>query len=185
MFKGVDDEHTHEIRLLSHLFRQTIIAILAFFLPLFAVLYWLTIPHDLWFAVALSQLVATGLISYGVYAHRRTHIIVSPLGFSERGFFGRTTQHAAAEVDTIIFLEMYQSDTLDTYAQLFVTEKGGKVILRMRGQFWARTDMEMVIEELAAPVVRITAPMTLHELNRISPELLYWFERRPVSRSAS
>ncbi|MFT2817072.1 hypothetical protein [Leifsonia sp. A12D58] len=148
-------------------------------------LYWLTIPHDLWLLVALSQLLATALIFYGVYAHRHTSIHVSHRGFSERGFFGRTTQHAAAEVDTIIFLEMYQSDTLDTYAQLFVTEKSGKVILRMRGQFWARADMEMVVEELAAPVVRINAPMTLNELNRISPELLYWFERRPVSRSAS
>ena len=184
-FEGVENERTHEIRPLGHLFRQTVIALLAFFVPLFAVLYWLTIPRDLWLPVALGQFVASGIILFGVYAHRNTCITVSPLGFSERGFFGRTTQHAAATVDTIVLLDMYQSDTLDTYAQLFVTGRNGKVLLRMRGQFWSRTDMETVIEELAAPVLRISAPMTLRELNRMSPELLYWFERRPVGRASS
>ena len=184
-FEGVENERTHEIRPLGHLLRQSVIALFAFFVPLFAVLYWLTIPRDLWLPVALGQFIASGFILFGIYAHRNTCITVSPLGFSERGFFGRKTQHAAASVDTIVFLDMYQSDTLDTYAQLFVIGRSGKVLLRMRGQFWSRADMETVIEELDAPVLRISAPMTLRELNRMSPELLYWFERRPVGRASS
>ena len=183
--EGVENERAHEIRPLGHLFRHSIIALLAFFVPLFAVLYWLTIPRDLWLPVALGQVLISGFILFGVYAYRNTRIIVSSVGFSERGFFGRTTQHSAASVDSIVLLDMYQSDTLDTYAQLFVTGRNGTVLLRMRGQFWSRADMETVIEELAAPVVRISAPMTLRELNRMSPELLYWFERRPVGRASS
>ena len=176
-------QHATEIRPLGHLFKQGLIAVLAFFLPLFAVLYWLTIPRGLWLPVLIVQLITSSCILYAVYAHNHAKIVVSPLEITERGFFGRTTRYCTAAVDSIMILEMYQSDTLDTHAHLFVRKPNGTVALRMRGQFWARDDMEKVIDELAAPVIRVAEPVTLRDLNRTNPELLYWFERRPVGRS--
>lgn len=175
-------QRTIEVRPFGHLFRQGLTAVLAFFVPLFAVLYWLTIPRGLWLPVAVASLIAASSLLYAVYSHRRITITVSALGFTERGFFGRTTRYAAAIVDNVMILEMYQSDTLDTHAHLFVRKADGTVLLRMRGQFWSRADMETVIDELAAPVVRVAEPVTLRDLNQTNPELLYWFERRPVGR---
>ena len=52
----------------------------------------------------------------------------------------------------------------------------------MRGQFWSQADMERVIEELDVPVTRPEEPMTLNQLRRTWPRLLYWFERARLGR---
>jgi hypothetical protein len=52
----------------------------------------------------------------------------------------------------------------------------------MRGQFWSTEDMERVAEELDVPVTRPEDFMTMTQLRRRSPELLYWFERMPRFR---
>lgn len=183
LFEGA--QRTTELRPLGHLFKQGLTAVLAFFVPLFAVLYWLTIPRGLWLPVVIVQLIAASCILYAIYSHHHLRIVVSPLGFTERGFFGRTTRYSAASIDSIMMLELYQSDTLDTHTNLFVRKADGSVALRMRGQFWARADMEKVIDILAAPIIRFDEPVTLRDLNRTSPELLYWFERRPAGSRVS
>lgn len=175
-------QRTVEVRPLDHLFKQGLTAVLAFFVPLFAVLYWLTVPHGVWLPVVIVQLVASCSLIYAIYSYRHIKIVVSSRGFTERGFFGRKTQYASAMVDNVMIVEMYQSDTLDTHPHLFVRKADGTVALRMRGQFWSRADMEMVVDELAAPIVRVEEPVTLRDLNRTNPELLYWFERRPTGR---
>jgi hypothetical protein len=43
--------------------------------------------------------------------------------------------------------------------------------------------MEKVVEALDVPVVRVPEPLSLRDLNRLRPELLYWFERRFTGRS--
>jgi hypothetical protein len=80
---------------------------------------------------------------------------------------------------TVLLVHLYEGSTLDTQPQLFVTGADGRVLIRMRGQFWALEDMERVAEELDVPVTRSAESMTLTELRRTSPELLYWFERFP------
>jgi hypothetical protein len=55
----------------------------------------------------------------------------------------------------------------------------------MRGQFWTQEDMDSVADELGAPIVRVAEPLTLLDLNRWKPGLVYWFERRHVARRAA
>ena len=167
----------------GHLLRQTTLSILAFFAPVFAVLYWLTIPLGEWAVVAVAQaVVMIGAIG-GIIGYLRTSIWVDENGITERGFFGRLASFSREQVGSIVVLELYQSGAIDTHPQLFVTDADGRLLVRMRGQFYSRGAMDMVADELGAPVVRVPDPMTLTELNRLRPELLYWFERRVTGRS--
>ena len=183
-FNGVRHARRHVLRPRGQLLRHSAVAGLALFAPIFSVLYWLTVPTGSWRPVAAAQVVLILVCVLGVVAYRRTGIWVDHSGITERGFFGRVDSFAAAEVGSILLLELYLGDALDTHAHLFVTGSDGRLLVRMRGQYYSRFAMDTVIEQLAAPVVRVEEPMTLQELNRARPELLYWFERRLVGRTA-
>jgi hypothetical protein len=167
----------------GHLLRQTTLSILAFFAPVFAVLYWLTIPLGEWAHVALAQAIVMVGAAAGIISFRRTCIWVDETGITERGFFGRLTSFSREQVASVVLLDLYQSGAIDTNPQLFVTGADGQLLVRMRGQFYSRDTMDTVADELGAPVVRVPDPMTLTELNRLRPELLYWFERRITGRT--
>jgi hypothetical protein len=172
----------HVLRPHGHLLRQSTLSILAFFAPVFAVLYWLTVPLDEWVPVLIAQLIVMLAAILGIVGFLRTCVWVDDTGISERGFFGQVTSFPAEQVASVVVLELYQSGAIDTHPQLFVTDADGQLLVRMRGQFYSRGAMETVADELGAPVVRVPDPMTLTELNRLRPELLYWFERRITGR---
>jgi len=167
----------------GHLLRQTTLSVIAFFAPVFAVLYWLTIPIGEWLPVAAAQLAVMLAAAVGIFGFLRTCIWVDDTGVSERGFFGRHTSFPSEQVSSVVLLELYQSGTVDSQPQLFVTGQSGELLVRMRGQFYSRGAMDTVADELGVPVVRVPDPMTLSELNRLRPELLYWFERRLTGRA--
>ncbi|ANP71393.1 hypothetical protein [Cryobacterium arcticum] len=167
----------------GHLLRQTTLSIVAFFAPVFAVLYWLTIPIGEWLPVAAAQLAVMLAAAIGILGFLRTCIWVDDTGVSERGFFGRHTSFPSEQISSVVLLELYQSGTVDSQPQLFVTGQSGELLVRMRGQFYSRGAMDTVADELGVPVVRVPDPMTLSELNRLRPELLYWFERRLTGRT--
>ncbi|WP_297367251.1 hypothetical protein [Cryobacterium sp.] len=164
--------------------RQTTLSIFAFFAPVFAVLYWLTIPLGEWQYVAHGQAVVMIGAAISVIGFLRTCIWVDETGITERGFFGRVTTFDRDQVASVVALELYQSGAIDTHPQLFVTGHDGQLLVRMRGQFYSQGAMDTVADELGVPVVRVPDPMTLTELNRLRPELLYWFERRVTGRVA-
>jgi hypothetical protein len=163
----------------AHLFTRGLIALLALTTPVFAVLYWLTIPDGVWPVVlGIHILVVTGA-ALAVLAFFSTTIQFVPDGVRERGFFGRTVEVRNGTVGAALLIDLYESSTLDTQPQFFITGKNGRVLIRMRGQFWALRDMERVAEELDVPITKRGESVTLAELRRTSPELLYWFERFP------
>jgi hypothetical protein len=163
----------------AHLFTRGILAILALTTPVFAVLYWLTIPDGAWPLVLGIHVLVVAATTLAVLAFFSTTIQLGPDGVRERGFFGRTVVVRPGTAGTVLLVHLYEGSTLDTQPQLFVTGADGRVLIRMRGQFWALEDMERVAEELDVPVTRSVESMTLTELRRTSPELLYWFERFP------
>jgi hypothetical protein len=176
------DHRAQVLRPHGHLLRQTTLSILAFFAPVFAVLYWLTIPLGEWGPVVVAQSIVMIGAAVGIIAFLRTCIWVDDTGITERGFFGRLSSFSREQVASVVVLELYQSGAIDTHPQLFVTGTDGRLLVRMRGQFYSRDNMDTVADELGAPVVRVPDPMTLTELNRLRPELLYWFERRITGR---
>ncbi len=168
------------LRPFRYLFTRGVIAILALTTPVFAVLYWLSIPTGGWPLVLIAHLLVVAATVLGVYSFLSVTITVGTDGVRERGFFGRVVTVRPAEVGSVLLVQLYESSTLDTLPQLFITGLDGRLLIRMRGQFWSLEDMERVAEELDIPVTRPQDSMTLAQLRRTSPELLYWFERVPA-----
>ena len=168
------------LRPFRHLFTRGVVAILALTTPVFAVLYWLSIPTGGWPLVLIAHVLVVGAAVLSVFSFLSVTISVGADGVRERGFFGRVVQVRHAEVGSVILVQLYESSTLDTLPQLFVTGLDGRLLIRMRGQFWSLESMERVAEELDIPVTRPAESMTLAQLRRTSPELLYWFERLPA-----
>jgi hypothetical protein len=167
-----------------HLFKQWTIAILALFIPIFAVLYWLTIPVGGSLPVLIAQLVLTVLFGLGVAAYYLVTIWVSPLGITKRDYFGRMHTFSAAGIGSVIRLDLYRSNSLDLQPQLFVVDDEGGLLTRMHGICWAASAMDAVMDRLGAPIVRIPEPMTLRECNREYPRLVHRFERRYAPQEA-
>jgi hypothetical protein len=66
---------------------------------------------------------------------------------------------------------------------LFVLDDDERALVRLRGEYWGRHDMELLVGRLRAPVQRLQHPVTLGELQVTNPHMLYWFERKPSLRS--
>lgn len=165
-----------------HLFARGIVAIAALTTPVFAVAYWLTLASSVWLIIAIVHILVLLASLAALIAFFDTVIAISPGGVTERGFFGRVHTVTPHDVGRVILLDLYQSNALDTTPQLFVCDEAGARILRMRGQFWARESMMRVVDALDFAVTSPPEALTLSELRRSSPELLYWFERWPRIR---
>lgn len=174
-----DTAHMYTLRPHPHLFRQGITAVIALTTPVFAVLYWMSLQNDRWpivLAVHLAVATLTGLLVLGYVG---ASIQVSSTGIRERGFFGRVRTSPVEQIGNILVLEIYRDSALDTQPQLFICDREGRLLLRMRGMFWSRTDMDTVIDELDVPIDVADGTFTMADLRRTRPELLYWFERLP------
>lgn len=161
-----------------HLFRQGFIATAAFFIPLFVVLYFMTVPDGAWRAVLVAQVFVFLVLLLAAAGYFRAAIWVSQTDIVERGFFGWTTRLSIGDIGSILVIETYHGDA--TTPQLFVCDPAGKQLLRMRGQFWSRETMDTVISTLDVPVKHVEDTLSTQELRDDHPGLLYWFERHPV-----
>ncbi|TFD54598.1 hypothetical protein E3T55_04065 [Cryobacterium frigoriphilum] len=173
------------LRAEASVYRNLGLGVLALFAPIFAVLYWLMIPSGTWLWVASAQLVTTLICGAALLGAYRAYVRVGPAGLSERGVLGHVSTVGVSDIANVILVDLYRSDALDTQPQLFVVGHSGELLLRMRGQFWTQEAMDTVADELGAPVVRVSEPLTLLDLNRWKPAMLYWFERRHVTRQAA
>jgi hypothetical protein len=152
------------------------------FLPLLTVLLWVLDPLGAWPFVAVSAVVAALLFVTAWVAYRRTKASLSRYGIVERGFFGFLSVVAARDITGVLRLQLYRSNSLDTTDQLFVVCRDGRCSFRMRGRFWDEPTMARVAPILGVEETRRAEPVTLAELRQTDPQLLYWFERRSLSR---
>jgi predicted membrane protein len=169
-----------KLRPLAQLFSQGLVAVVAFMTPVFIVLYATTIPSGPWRAVLVTQVLATVVVGFGAAAYFRTAIWVDRTGITEIGFFGRTKRVAASEIGSVFVAEVFEASGTRTLPQLFVRDKQGRQLIRMRGQFWSRESMDRVLATLDVPQLARDNLVSTRELRDEYPGLLYWFERRPV-----
>lgn len=163
-----------------YLYRRGVGAIIAFFAPAFAVLYFLTIPHGPWLVVLIAQLVVIALFAYSVIAYLRLGVWVTSDSIAERGFFGITKRYDRSQLGPSVLANMYHGGWVETVPQLFICDPAGRQLIRLRGQFWSREAMQAVTSTLDVPLIEVDHPISRSELHATYPGLLYWFERRPV-----
>ncbi|MBT2518417.1 hypothetical protein J7E29_13300 [Streptomyces sp. ISL-90] len=152
------------------------------FLPLLTVLLWVLDPLGAWPFVAVSAVVVGLLFVTAWVAYRRTKAWLSRYGIVERGFFGFISVVAARDITGVVRVHLYRSNSLDTTDQLFVVCRDGRCSFRMRGRFWDEPTMARVAPILGVEETMRDEPVTLAELRRTDPQLLYWFERRSLAR---
>ena len=167
------------IRPLRRLLHQGIAAALAFLVPSFGVLYFLTVPNGPWPVVAAVQLVVSVLMLLASWTYFRVAIWVSPQGITERGFFGKLTSVPVEAIGSIVLAHTFHGGGADTVPQLFVCDESGSQLVRMRGQFWSIESMHAVADRLGVEPAKLGEPLNNSELLERYPGLLYWFERRP------
>ncbi|CAN5340771.1 hypothetical protein BH09ACT5_BH09ACT5_16600 [soil metagenome] len=178
----VDEVRAERVRLRphAHLFGQGLVAVVAFMTPVFIVLYTLSIPHGPWRAVLVTQVIATVAVVLATVAYFRAAIWVDRTSITEVGFFGRRVRVEAKDIGSVFMAEVFEASGTQTLPQLFVRDKQGRQLIRMRGQFWSRESMKRVLATLEAPSIEQDHSVSTSELRDAYPGLLYWFERRPV-----
>ena len=163
-----------------YLLRRGVGAGIAFFVPAFGVLYFLTIPDGPWVAVLIAHIIVVAGFAYSLVAYTRLGVWVTNDTISERGFFGMTRRYTRSQLGSTVFVNTYHGGWVDTVPQLFICDPAGNQLIRLRGQFWSRDTMQTIMSTLDVTLNEIDHPVSTSELHAMYPGLLYWFERRPV-----
>jgi hypothetical protein len=172
---------TVTVRVRRGLLAQGILALLALSVPIMIVLYWLTIPAGTWGWVGAAQVLVLLIVLITAYRYTRVSVTVTPTTIIEVRFFGGENRTNIADIDRVIMLEMHRTMASQSRLQMFVLNVGGRPLLRMRGEYWSRNSINRIAAQLTtAPIEHIDHPVTLDELQTSRPEMLYWFERRPI-----
>ena len=77
---GTDVARETILRPHRHLFSRGVVAVLALTTPVFAVLYWLTVPSGSWPWVLLAHVLTIAVLVLGVYSYFSTTITLGPEG---------------------------------------------------------------------------------------------------------
>jgi len=147
------------------------------------VLYALTIPGGPWLAVAITQAVAVGAAVATSIGYFRSAIWIGPTSstVTERGFFfARLSHFDKAEAVSILLAQVYTSDGSETRPQLVILGANNKRLLRMRGQYWPQSAMDVVASHFDVPVFSIPDAVSTGELRADYPHAVYFLERHPV-----
>jgi hypothetical protein len=165
--------------------RRAGIATLALLGPIFAVLYFLTVPDGAWPAILIGQACVSLVLALAAITFLRVAVWVGPDGITERGLFGSMTHLPTDEIGSILLVHTFHGGGgADTLPQLFLCDADGNQVIRLRGEFWSIRDMAAVCETLDIPLTELGESLTSRELLSQYPGLLYWFERHPVAASA-
>ena len=162
------------------MFRQWLAAILVFTTPVFVVLYVLTVPDGPWHAVLAVHIFAAVVVALISSAYSAAAIWVDPTGIAERGFFGVKREYPIARIGSVVLARTFDASDDGSAPQLFVRDKDGKRLVRMRGQFWSQGDMDRVVSSLDVPFTLVGEDVSTTELAEDYPGLPYWFEQHPV-----
>lgn len=153
---------------------------LALAVPTLATLYWLAIPANAfwWVFGAQTLFLACGLLTIVRYFRARVTVVNDEL--TEVSFFGPTHHTPMSSIGRAIVMSLKRNASMKPTTQMFVLDNNGALVLRMRGEYWTDDDINSIAERLVTvPVEHIQGTVTLDELQRTNPDMLYWFERRP------
>jgi hypothetical protein len=153
---------------------QGLLAAAMIVVPVFAVLLWLS-RDSAAFPYVVGLLAAT-VLAAAVWAALFLSVEVRVSGdeIVRRTIWGRRVTIPVSGVSRSLVLDLHRTMATQAHPQLFV---------RLRGEYWGRHDMELLVGRLRAPVQRLQHPVTLGELQVTNPHMLYWFERKPSLRS--
>jgi hypothetical protein len=165
------------------LLRSGVWAVVAAGIPLFAVLYWLSVSQGGWRRVLLVNIVFAALVLLLIWRTRTAYVRVDDEAVTKSSFVRRTVL-STAQIATVVVAETYRGGSSDTIPQLVALSTTGARLLRLRGTFWARADILTVADALGARVTVLREPLSPNEYYRLYPGVAYWYEGKRWSAIA-
>ncbi|SEB88093.1 hypothetical protein SAMN04489806_2023 [Paramicrobacterium humi] len=148
--------------------------------PTLVTLYWLAIPAGAfwWVFGAQTLFLVVGIVVLVRYFRARIRVTADTL--EEVSFFGATRRTPTETIGRAIVMSLRRNASMPPTMQMFVLDSEGRLVLRMRGEYWSDDDINAIAERLVTvPIEHIQGTVPLDELQRTNPDMLYWFERLP------
>lgn len=143
----------------------------------FGALYWVTAPHQSWPALLVAHLAVLLATAVLAVVYLRAGITVSADEVRVFGCFHATRRIRRDDIAAITTMNVFRSVTMDSLPHLYVSGPHERVLLRMRGEFWAREDMDRVAAVLRIRPTPVADPLALAELRANYDALVPWWQR--------
>jgi len=168
------------IRPKRSLLATAVVSVMLATAPLFAVLYWMSGPvGDVWVPVLVTHL-ALFFTGVGVFLRQlMVFTAVTDEDLIGNGIFSRTLRVPLASIAEVVVVETHVGMQAEKVTQYLVRDADERCVFRLRGNFWNRDDVEMLLECLPAEPTRVMRTMKLREFLHTFPGSAYWFENRP------
>jgi hypothetical protein len=166
------------VRPRSDLLRTAAITALLVTSPMFAILYWFTVPRGTWLQVLVPHvLVLFACVLVGV---RQLTVFTEVRGGRLRGngIFSPIEEVELARIARVDLVETYVGLIPSPVRQLLVRDADGRRLFRMRGNFWPAGDLDAIADALPVTPIKVTEPIDLRDFFRAYPGSAYWFENR-------
>ena len=176
--RGVSTSASTRIRPREVLLRNLLLSAIIGGVPLFGVLFWLSITQGSWIRVLVvfAGFIAAVLVTAA--RHQAVFVVVTATTITKQAFARRTVVQVS-DVATTSIGHTYRGSSSETLPQFIATGADGQVIFRLGGLFWSEDDMEKVATAIGARKVLIAEPMTLKEFYALAPGAAYWYEGKP------
>jgi hypothetical protein len=159
----------------ASLLRNTLSSVLLFSVPLYGALYILGINRGSWLVVLGTQLAGVALCAVVWLRYRVIAVRVTATSIEEQGLFFRQ-RSALEDVRRVTIARVYRSSSAETWTQLLVTDAQGKRLLRMRGVFWAETEIRRIAAAIGVPPTELAEPLTRKAFATSHPGSVDWYE---------
>lgn len=146
--------------------------------PLFATLYWFTIPTGAWVEVLVVHIVVLALCVLVGARQLTVFAEVRDGRLRGNGIFSPLEEVELDRIARVDLVSTYVGLAPSPVRQLLVRDAEGARLFRMRGNFWHDGDLEKIAAALPVAPVRMSEPIDLRDFFRDYPGSAYWFEDR-------
>jgi hypothetical protein len=170
------------IRTKPSLMRSGTLAVAVGAVPLFGVLYWLSISQGSWRRVLAANVVFLAVWFFAWFRFRRVHVRVEGDLVVKQSFLSRIVVRRE-DVAAIVVAQTYRLSSPETIPQLLALDTDGQRLLRLRGWFWTRDDMLALATAIGVQPTVVDVPVSREEFYEQHPGAAYWYENRPWLKS--
>ena len=134
-----------------------------------------------WLVVLATQLAGAAFCAVVWPRYRSIALRVTDTSIEEQGLFFRQ-RSALEDVRRVIIARIYRSSSAETWTQLLVTDAQGKRLLRMRGVFWAETEVRRIAAAIGDRPIELAEPLTEKVFAVSHPGSIDWYETQSLVR---
>jgi hypothetical protein len=180
------DDDALRIRPMSDLWQEGWRSFLAMSVPTFGALGLVTATTGWWPAVLAGFAGATLVFALVAGRLRGSGVVLDADGIHERAYLRSTVFTPRRRVHQALVIPVGRTLLDEVTHQLFLLDRRGRTLLRMRGQLWDPRDLHAAATYFGVPVRILEPPMTWSELRRSPHRMnLEPWERHPFLTTAA